>query len=415
MSWVQPGSRSSDHDANLPVSGLPQGRVLVLATTVPAKEGDGTPSFVLDLAEAISPRMRVNILAPRTPGAPQRATMGSVVIERFAYFPRRWEGLATGGIMPTLRAEPWRWIEVPTLILSMIVSTIRAIRRSGADVLHAHWIIPGGLAAYVAGLVTGVPYIVTVHGADIYTLRGRIAAWLKRRILRSAKALIPVSTEIREMVQTMAGDDSCVLPAVPMGVRMSDWSDVRRHDASLLVVGRLVAKKGVDVAIQAMVHLPECCLRIVGDGPELSHLQRLVDELDLRQRVHFLGQLPRTDVLDEMQRCTVLLIPSVEAPDGDKDGTPVVLAEAMSMGTVVVASNLAGLAECIEHGDTGWLVHPGDPDALAVSLVMLLENPRLCRQLGASARQSFCGGPLDLQTTAQQYVAVLTRAMNGNT
>lgn len=409
---MQLGSRIVDHDTMLQVSGSSPRRVLVLATTVPARPGDGTPSFVLDLAEAVSPWLRVNIVTPRTPDTQRRATMGSVGVRRFAYFPRPWEGLATGGIMPTLRAEPCRWIEVPPLMLSMIVTTISEIRRTGADVLHAHWIIPGGLTAYVAKCFTGVPYVVTVHGADVYTLRGRFVTWMKRRILRSAAALVPVSTEIHAMLQGMVGEDQRVLPTVPMGVWASDRPEVRRHDGSLLVVGRLVAKKGVDVAIRALMHLPECHLRIVGDGPERFHLERLVDALALSQRVHFLGQLARGSVLDEMQRCTVLLIPSVEAPDGDKDGTPVVLAEALSLGTPVVASDLAGLAEHLENGRTGWLVHPGDPAALGAELGALLGNPGLRRQVGAAAQQSFRGGPLDLTTAAQRYVDVLSRAIN---
>ncbi|MEZ5175688.1 MAG: glycosyltransferase [Acidimicrobiia bacterium] len=382
--------------------------MLVLATTVPVESGDGTPAFVLDLASALTDEMTVSILAPRVPEAARVTTIDGVTVRRFGYFPRRWEGLANGAIMPTLRAEPWRWIEVPALVGAMIVRTVFEAWRTRADVLHAHWILPGGLAASCAAALLRKPYIVTVHGADVYTLRGRRISWLKRKILTRARAVMPVSQDIRSMVIDLAEAPDNITSAVPMGVAAPEVRDAGRRAAdSFLIVGRLAQKKGIGIAINAFSMIDRGDLVVVGDGPLRSTLESAVDEANLNDRVRFVGRQPREEVLDHMRRCTALLIPSVVAPDGDTDGTPVVLAEAMSLGTPVIASRIAGLADHIEDGRTGWLVEPGDVEALAEALVRGMGDTSGLDRLGASAAQYFTGGALDMATTAREYRSVL--------
>src|SRR5690606_20157008 len=95
--------------------------VVVVATTFPARPGDGTPQFVLTLTRSI-PRYDVTVVAPRMPGAPDDEVVDGVRVRRVAYFPQWWEGLAADAIMPTLRAEKWRIIEVPFIVGAMLIA-----------------------------------------------------------------------------------------------------------------------------------------------------------------------------------------------------------------------------------------------------------------------------------------------------
>ena len=168
---------------------------MVVATTFPARPGDGTPEFVLTLARSI-PDHDVTVVAPRMPGAPRTEAIDGVRVRRVAYFPRRWEGLAADAIMPTLRTRPWRAVEAPFLVGALLLATWREVCREGAAVVNPHWIVPGGLVALTVRAVTGVPYVVTVHGADAYTLRGRLGRIVKRLVLRRAAGVLPVSGDI---------------------------------------------------------------------------------------------------------------------------------------------------------------------------------------------------------------------------
>jgi len=384
--------------------------VLILASTVPVRSDDGTPSFVLDLACALAEQCRVTILAPRVSGAPRTDTVSGVTVRRFPYFPRRWEGLADNAIMPTLKSQPWRWIEAPLLLASMAWHTWRIARRDRFQIINAHWIIPSGLVARVVSPIIDIPYIVTIHGADAYTLNGRLARSVKTSILRHAACSLPVSQDIAEIARSMAGSEAAIGEPTPMGVAHVEPSVEERSRNTFLFVGRLAEKKGLDVALTALADVPEGELRIIGEGPERERLESLVTTLGLGERVSFLGRQPRSEVMAEMRGCTALVIPSIVASDGDTDGTPVVLAEAMSCGTPVLAARIAGLADYVEAEETGLLVEPGNVAQLSAAMNRMLADPAILASLGEQAAARFPGSPLDIRETASNYFEYLTSA-----
>jgi colanic acid/amylovoran biosynthesis glycosyltransferase len=379
---------------------------VVVATTFPARPGDGTPEFVLTLARSI-PDHDVTVVAPRMPGAPRTEAIDGVRVRRVAYFPRRWEGLAADAIMPTLRTRPWRAVEAPFLVGALLLATWREVRREGAAVVNPHWIVPGGLVAVAVQAVTGVPYVVTVHGADAYTLRGRLGRMVKRLVLRRAAGVLPVSGDIARSldlsgapVLRMGVDTAAIRAAV--GVRVPE-------DGLLLYIGRLVDKKGVDVLVEALARVDAARLEIVGDGPDRAALDQLAARLGVADRVCFSGKLPKAGVLAALARAQVAVIPSRVGAGGDMEGTPVVLCEVMAAGVPVVASNLGGLGECIDHGLDGLLVPPGDVDALAAALDKALTGgvdlAALGRAATATARRS-----LDISVVGAAYAKVFAAA-----
>jgi len=379
---------------------------VVIATTFPARPGDGTPEFVLTLARSI-PDHDVTVVAPRMPGAPRTEVVDGVRVRRVAYFPRRWEGLAADAIMPTLRAQPWRLVEAPFLVGALLLATWREVRRDGAAVMNPHWIVPAGIIALAVRAATGVPYVVTVHGADAYTLRGRVGRGLKRLVLSRAAAVLPVSGDIARSLG-LAG-----VPVLRMGV---DTAAIRAavgdrapEDGLLLYIGRLADKKGVDVLVAALARLDGARLEVVGDGPDRAALEQLAARLGVADRVRFRGKLAKAEVVAALARAQVAVIPSRVGAGGDMEGTPVVLCEAMAAGMPVVASDLGGLGECIDDGVDGLLVTPGDVDALAATLDKALSGgvdlAALGRAAAATARRS-----LDIGAIGGEYSRVLAAA-----
>lgn len=380
---------------------------MVVATTFPARPGDGTPEFVLTLARSI-PDHEVTVVVPRMPGAPRTEVIDGVRVRRVVYFPRRWEGLAADAIMPTLRARPWRVVEVPFLVGALALATWREVRRQEAAVVNPHWIVPAGAIARAVRAVTKVPYVVTVHGADAYTLRGRAGRWLKRRVLGRAAAVLPVSGDIARAlglgdapVLRMGVDCAAIRAAV--GVR-------RPQQGRLVYVGRLADKKGVDVLVEALARLDGAHLDVIGDGPDRAALEAQARRLGVEDRVRFLGKLPRADVLSALATAHLVVIPSRVGAGGDMDGTPVVLCEAMAAGVPVVASDLGGLGECIDDGVDGLLVPPGDVDALADVLSQALAGGVDLAALGEAAADT-AQRTLDIAEVGAAYAEVFDAAI----
>jgi glycosyltransferase involved in cell wall biosynthesis len=389
-------------------------RVLVLATTFPATGGDGTPEFVLTLSSAlVGSGLEVTAVVPRVPGAAREETIDGVRVRRFAYFPKRYEGLADGAIMPKLLTERRRWLEVPPLVTSFLLAARREIHRSRPDVVHAHWAVPAGVVAMTLHQLTlparRVPYIVTVHGADAFMLRAAPARMLKGAVVRRSAATVPVSAAIgREL-----GRLGPVTRPIPMGVDVpriqAEVGPRRPEPGRVLFVGRLVQKKGVDVLLRAAATVPSAVLAIVGDGPDRPGLEALAGELGLAERVTFLGQRSRVEVMAELARAAVVAIPSRVGAGGDQDGTPVVLGEAMAAGVPVVVSDLGGLAEHVADGDNGRVVPAGSDEALARTLDDLLSNPDKAAMLATHASETMVG-TLDLTAVRDRYLEILRAA-----
>jgi glycosyltransferase involved in cell wall biosynthesis len=371
--------RPPDHQ---PIPAATRPSLVMVTTTFPARPGDGTPEFVLTLARSIRD-FDVTVVAPRMPGGARDETIDNVRVRRAAYFPRRWEGLAADAILPTLRADKWRIIEAPFLIGSLVIATWREVRRQRAAAVNPHWILPAGLIALVVHALTGVPYVVTVHGADAYTFRGGLAGRLKRVVLRRAAAVLPVS---RDIARTLALGDA---PVLRMGVdTASIRAAVGERDPQrglLVYVGRLADKKGIDVLVEALVQVPSARVQVIGDGPDRAALVALAARLGVADRVRFSGKLPKREVLAALTRAQAVVIPSKVGAGGDMEGTPVVLCEAMAAGVPIVASDLGGLGECVDDGTTGLLVPPGDVDALAATLTKVVSGSVDLDALGRAA------------------------------
>ena len=375
------------------------------ASTFPGRADDGTPGFVRDLALALSEHLDTLVVVPRVPGSPGTEQVGSMMVRRFRFFPRRWEDLAHGAILENLRARPSRWLQVVPFAVAEAVALRRAVRIGRPDVVHAHWIVPqGAIATLVA---PGVPRVVTTLGGDLYALNSAPMRAVKGWVLRRASAVTVMNREMRDAVVALGAAPERV-HVVPMGVDLAAVAigGVRqpRQDGPvrLLFVGRLVEKKGLEVLLDALRALPERLeLTVVGDGPLRARLEDDATGLP----VHFRGQLGRPDLMASYRAADIVVVPSIKATSGDQDGLPVALLEAMASGCAVVASALPGIDEAVD-ATCGVLVPPGDSEALAAALTALTRNPGRREELAtaAAARAS----DLSVDRVAERYLELLT-------
>jgi colanic acid/amylovoran biosynthesis glycosyltransferase len=385
-------------------------RLVVVASTFPAHAGDGTPAFVKDLSLRLAQSFETVVLVPRVPGAPMRERLGDIEVERFAYFPRRWERLADGAIIENLRGRRSRWLQVPPFLVAEAVHLRRLIRRHRPDVLHLHWIVPQGLIAFAAA--RRVPCVVTTHGADVYALDDPVSRRLKRAILRRATAVTAVNADMRDRLID-AGADPARSYVQPMGADVQQFRSLADGEGQvpgrILFVGRLVEKKGLAILLDAVRRLPagiDWSLEVAGDGPLRDELERQSKDLP---SVVFRGALARDQLARAYANASVVVVPSVPASSGDQDGLPTVIPEAMGMARAVIGSDLPGLNEAILHEETGLLTPPGDPDALAGAVARVLGDDDLRARMGEAA--AVRSNDYAVEAVGKRFTEILLAAM----
>lgn len=249
--------------------------------------------------------------------------------------------------------------------------------------LHIHFAhVPTQIGMYAAAMA-GIPFTVMAHANDIFE-RGLLLA----RKAERARKFLTISEYNRAYLER-CGVPPDKLDVVRCGVsfpvREALPSSERRLFCRIGTLGRLVEKKGVDVLIRALALLRarghELELSIAGDGPLRGELEALVAELGLGDSVHFAGNLAHADVREWMHDLDMFVLACKPDVNGDMDGIPVVLMEAMSQQVPVVSTRLSGIPELVIDGETGLLAEPGDPAGLADRIEHLLAMPALGQSL----------------------------------
>lgn len=256
----------------------------------------------------------------------------------------------------------------------------------GSPPLYIHFAHRPATVGRFAALLLGSPYAISAHAVDVWTT----PAPELRAKFRDAELVLCCYEEARDYVQQIA-DGTTRVELAPHGVVIPP--EPVRHELSppvVLSVGRLVEKKGFDTLLQAAGALRERGLefrmRIAGDGPMWPELQRRVNELDLPDHVRFLGPLTADELESQYAAAAAFVLACQVGADGNRDGLPNTLLEAMARGLPVVSTTLPSIEEAVTDGMHGLLVPPGDHIALAGALERLLIDGRLREQLGAAAR-----------------------------
>ena len=263
---------------------------------------------------------------------------------------------------------------------------VRLLRTLRADVVHTHLVhadLYGGLAA----ALRRTALVSTKHNDDPF----RVGAFrfVERALARLADRIVTITDSLRTFTIREVGVPDWKVQTIHYGLDdvPARWgenpTDDVPHDARvLLAVSRLTKQKAVEVAVRALASLPvDTALVVLGDGPEHALLRQLAHELGLERRVHLLGRVP--DVAAWLRRASVLVHPA------RWEGFGLAVLEAMLARLPVVASNVSSLPELVVGGETGYLVPPEDPPALAAAVGRALEHPELGAAGFERARREF--------------------------
>lgn len=286
---------------------------------------------------------------------------------------------------------------------------VNHLQSSPISHLHAHFASSATHVAMFAHLLNGISYSFTAHAKDIFL--NDVDTNLLREEIRAAKFVVTVSDFNRNYLQDIMTDHSGDIRRLYNGIDLDMFrldSAALREPNLILGVGRLIEKKGWEDLIRACALLAgqgvsfQC--EIIGKGPLEGKLKNLIAELGLQDRVKLIGARPQDEVLAAYRRATLFALPCVIDPDGNRDGLPTVLLEAMAAGLPVISTDVTGVPEIITDGIDGLVVPQNDPAALAHALDHLLVSPTLREQFTIAARRK-----AEREFDVRQNVAVLNR------
>lgn len=263
------------------------------------------------------------------------------------------------------------------------------------DVIHCHFGPNGRLALAWRqfGALRG-PIITTFHGYDVNRLPRTEGPQLYRRLFSEGELFTVGSEFVKKRIITLGAPEDRIVK-LPMGVdlslfRFAERSKRQDGELRLLTVARLVEVKGIEYALRAVASLkdkyPHLRYRIIGDGPLRLDLEALARRLGLNNQVEFLGALPQEMVVEQYRQAQLFLLPSVVTESGEEENQSVALAEAQASGLPVIATSIGGNPESIREAESGLLVSPRDPGALARAIGQLAERSQAWGQMGRVGR-----------------------------
>jgi len=341
--------------------------------------GPRSPSLVSGMAPVTVPVIQLGTASLRK------------VPKELVHLPRLW-GSGAAQFLRKVVVRRWRNLETAGEAFWAALAGVhlaRVFKTSGIDHIHAPWANGPATAAWVASRLSGIPFSFCAHAYDIYPPDGA----LREKIADAS--LVRVISEInRHYLMDLAPGYGEKIVTIRYGVPLTPVATPtrpRHTQYRLLAIGRLVTKKGFPVLLKACGHLRDLGvdfhLTMAGDGPQRPKLLNVIREYGLKEQVTLTGFVPHRQIPTLFHQADLFIAPCIIDPTGDRDGIPNVILESMAHEVPVVGTDVSGISEAIRPGETGWLVPPGDPQALAQAVIEALADPAEARRRARAGKK----------------------------
>ena len=382
-------------------------KVLIITTSYPVTEGSYSGIFVKRLVDHLPQTVRATVLTPDAGREVHTTRSGTAAIARFRYAPGPLQVLAhrPGGIPVALRTNKLNYLLLPPFLLSMFIYTCVLLGKH--DLVHGNWSITG-LVGGIAARLFNKPVLVTLRGEDISRAK---SSYLYRSLLKFClkhlDRVICVSEDMLAALKREYPEHGNKMSVITNGIDEALLSTRRdykvRQPLTFISVGSLIHRKGYDITIRALALLSgkiDFKFVCAGDGAEKQSLQTLAKDTGLQDRIIFTGVLSPDKVYQELCGADLFILSS------RSEGRPNVLVEAMASGLPVIASDIEGIRELIDHGENGFLFPAEGSRELAGLIETLVSDQTLLEKSGTNARSTVRQNGLTWDNTASAYTLV---------
>ncbi len=351
-------------------------RILIINSEFPPIGGGAGKASANLSRELAAMGQDVTVLTSSYADLPANETIGGVRVLRIKALRRRYDRSSA--------------LEQIIFMVMSCLATLGFVRRRRPDIIVAFFGVPSGPAAWLANIIYGLPYVISMRGGDVPGFRPydfatyhKLVAPLLRLVWHRAAVLVANSTGLQDLAQKF--DARVPMEVIPNGVNIAHYVEVERQwqPTRMLLVGRLVYQKGIDLLLDALAELKslDWTLSLVGDGPQAENLRSQAEELDILERIRFESWLSGDALLAQYQAANLFVLPSRH------EGMPNAVLEAMACGLPVVASRIAGNEELVVTGETGLLVPSEEVPALKDALAELISDAPRRQEMGMAARR----------------------------
>ena len=321
------------------------------------------------------------------------------------------------GLLATLLRQPYPTQPVTlflkrVLIFLKAVSVAHLLKGSQIQLLHAHFASLPGAAAWICARLLEVPFTVTMHAYDIFWIND-----LLRLVSREAARVIAISEFNRAQVAALGACPAESVSVIHCGVDLTKFQGLTGRQmeetacgpVKILSVGSLVYFKGHRHLIGACDLLGgkglDFICTIIGGGPDEAVLREQIQACGLEDKVKLLGARSIPEIIAAYPQHDLFVLACTVTNEGNKDGIPVVLMEAGMAGLPIISTPVSGVPEVVRHEQTGWLVPPDNPTALADAILALAADPSLRARLGQNAR-ALVEAQFNIETSASQIISL---------
>lgn len=363
-------------------------KIGVITSAYPEFEDDPHGIFVHRLMKEISKQgHEVHVLAPFT-GDKTKYILEGINVERFHYFyPKRFQKLCgRSGMIDNVKEGFLVKFQVLTFLFFNVLYSLRKFK--DMDIVHVQWPIPNGLGALFLKKIYGVHYINTIHGEEVYLSKRYHMLFALRGLVNNSEKTITNSSATRDSCLE-AGLEKEKLDIIPFGVDTEFFRPLetpKKEDMfQILSVGYLIERKGFEYLIKAMNDVlkkyENVQLTIVGSGPLEKKLNNLIKKLKLQNNIKIIKNISDDELLRLYNSSDIFVLPSIVDSQGNTEGLGVVLLEAMACKLPVIGSNIGGIPDIIQDGETGLLVTEKDISGLSRAILNIIENEKLRKKL----------------------------------
>lgn len=375
--------------------------ILHLTTAYRRNSSDIITPWMVDLLDELSKEHRITVFTSAYKRTDRIRTDGNIKVMRFSYAPSGMQRMTHDlTINDFLRKHVSYYFMLPLFILAGAIQLFTYCLKDRPDIITVHWPFPMALIAIPCRILLRIPLVYVWYGAEIKLFRKsfRKLRFLLRYIASKAAYSIAISSYTLDQLSQLVKLPRFAI--IPYGIRMPEKKIIEK-EKMILFVGRLVERKGIKYLIDAMKYVNEGYeLIIAGTGPLLEGLKAQAKAFN--RKTVFEGRVTDERKEELYRKAAVFVLPAVHDSTGDTEGLGMVLVEAMSYNTPVVATGIGGITDIIKDKFNGLLAREADAEDIAKQINILLENHDIRDRLMKNADKSICEGFI-IKSIAEKY------------